>query len=59
MIAPGGGFAVRDNVETKLALGTFHRDVDFADRLRGLLNTRPSMPFPGTRRTGPSGREET
>jgi acetyl-CoA carboxylase carboxyl transferase alpha subunit len=30
-----------------------------ADRLRGLLATRPSMPpFPGTRRTGPSGREE-
>jgi acetyl-CoA carboxylase carboxyl transferase subunit alpha len=33
--------------------------VGITDRLRGLLNTRPSMPpFPGTRRTGPSGREE-
>jgi acetyl-CoA carboxylase carboxyl transferase alpha subunit len=30
-----------------------------ADRLRGLLASRPSMPpFPGTRRAGPSGREE-
>ena len=29
-----------------------------ADRLRGLLATRPSMPFPGARRNGPSGREE-
>jgi acetyl-CoA carboxylase carboxyl transferase subunit alpha len=30
-----------------------------AERLRGLLATRPSMPpFPGTRRNGPSGREE-
>jgi acetyl-CoA carboxylase carboxyl transferase alpha subunit len=29
-----------------------------ADRLRGLLAARPSMPFPGTRRNGPSGREE-
>jgi acetyl-CoA carboxylase carboxyl transferase alpha subunit len=32
--------------------------VGITDRLRGLLNTRPSMPFPGTRRPGPSGREE-
>ena len=33
--------------------------VGIADRLRGLLNTRPSMPpFPGNRRAGPSGREE-
>jgi len=32
--------------------------VGITDRLRGLLNTRPSKPFPGTRRTGPSGREE-
>jgi acetyl-CoA carboxylase carboxyl transferase subunit alpha len=32
--------------------------VGFADRLRGLL-TKPTMPhFPGSRRTGPSGREE-
>jgi hypothetical protein len=32
--------------------------VGITDRLRGLL-TRPAMPpFPGTRRTGPSGREE-
>jgi acetyl-CoA carboxylase carboxyl transferase subunit alpha len=32
--------------------------VSIADRLRGLL-TKPTMPtFPGTRRTGPSGREE-
>jgi acetyl-CoA carboxylase alpha subunit len=30
-----------------------------ADRLRGLLNARPSMPqFPGTRRDEPPGREE-
>jgi acetyl-CoA carboxylase carboxyl transferase subunit alpha len=30
-----------------------------ADRLRGLLSTRPSMPpFPGTRRSAPSNREE-
>jgi acetyl-CoA carboxylase carboxyl transferase subunit alpha len=30
-----------------------------ADRLRGLLNNRPSMPpFPGTRRSAPSNREE-
>ena len=30
-----------------------------ADRLRGLLASRPSMPpFPGMRRAGPSGREE-
>jgi acetyl-CoA carboxylase carboxyl transferase alpha subunit len=28
------------------------------DRLRGLLASRPSMPFQGTRRNGPSGREE-
>jgi acetyl-CoA carboxylase carboxyl transferase alpha subunit len=33
--------------------------VGLADRLRGLLNARPSMPIPGTRRNGPSGREET
>ena len=33
--------------------------VGIADRLRGLLATRPSMPpFRGTRGTGPSGREE-
>ena len=32
--------------------------VGITDRLRGLL-TRPAVPtFPGTRRTGPSGREE-
>ena len=29
-----------------------------ADRLRGLLATRPSMPFPGPRRPGSSSREE-
>ena len=29
-----------------------------ADRLRGLLATRPSMPFPGARHGGPSNREE-
>jgi acetyl-CoA carboxylase carboxyl transferase subunit alpha len=30
------------------------------DRLRGLLNTRPTMPpFPGTRRSAPSNREES
>ena len=33
--------------------------VGIADRLRGLLSARPSMPpLPGTRRSGPSGREE-
>ncbi len=33
--------------------------VGIADRLRGLLATRPSMPpLTGTRRSGPSGREE-
>ena len=33
--------------------------VGITDRLRGLLNSRPSVPpFPGTRRVGPSGREE-
>ena len=51
--------ATRLTLEARALVERNYDWTGIAERLRGLLSARPALPaFPGTRRSGPSGREE-